>query len=110
MPVPRLKMMPDGLEFSRLSFGFMRLLDWQLSPAEVLDLLHALLHLGVTTLDHADIYGGYRCEEALATRWRWNLPCGTGLRLSPNAGSNCYRGPAIRCPTMIRAGRTLRFP
>lgn len=64
MTLPRLAMTRDGLEFSRLAFGFWRLMEWQLSPAEVLDLLHALLDEGITTVDHADIYGGYRCEEA----------------------------------------------
>lgn len=64
MILPRLAMTRDGLEFSRLAFGFWRLMEWQFSPAEVVALLHALLDEGITTVDHADIYGDYRCEEA----------------------------------------------
>lgn len=64
MPLSRLEMNASDLEFSRFAFGFWRLMDWNRSPAEVLDLIHALLDLGVTTFDHADIYGDYQCEAA----------------------------------------------
>lgn len=89
MTLPRLPMKADDLEFSRLAFGFWRLMDWDHSPGAVLNLIHALLELGVTTFDHADIYGDYRCEaafgEALALepslRDRMELVTKCGIKL-----------------------------
>lgn len=50
----------------------MRLREWGLSTAELADWIEAAMDLGITTFDHADIYGGYTCEgifgEALAAR------------------------------------------
>lgn len=52
-----------GPEVSRLALGLWRLTDGDLDDAGLLDLIHAALDLGISTFDHADIYGGYRCEE-----------------------------------------------
>ena len=43
--------------------GYWRLADWQLSAQETLNFLKAHLDLGVSLVDHADIYGDYRCEQ-----------------------------------------------
>ena len=64
MSVSRVALHPQGPTFSRLIMGYWRLMEWQLSPAALLDLMKYHLDLGVTTIDHADIYGGYQCEEA----------------------------------------------
>jgi predicted oxidoreductase len=49
--------------FSRLVFGAWRLHDQpDASPATVLRLIEQCLDVGITTFDHADIYGNYRCE------------------------------------------------
>lgn len=52
-----------GPQVSRLALGLWRLMTWNLDHAGLLDLIHAALDLGITTFDHADIYGDYRCEE-----------------------------------------------
>jgi len=39
-------------------------MDWSLSPQDIASLIKASLELGIYTLDHADIYGDYRCETA----------------------------------------------
>ncbi len=62
MPVSRLRLREHGLECSRIALGFWRLAEWRMTPKQVLDLTHAGLDLGMTTIDHADIYGGYACE------------------------------------------------
>ncbi|MEL0613449.1 aldo/keto reductase [Marinomonas arenicola] len=63
---------PLGFEGSRIAQGFWRCLEWGMSPAERLGFIEACLDLGVTTFDHADIYGKYQCEslfgEALALK------------------------------------------
>jgi len=63
MTVPQIKMGPEGPPVSRLALGLWRLADWRLTGAQILDLIHAGLDLGITTFDHADIYGDYRCEQ-----------------------------------------------
>lgn len=54
---------PAGPRFSRLVPGLMRLPQWRLSSAELLGWIKACLEQGLTTFDHADIYGAYTCEE-----------------------------------------------
>jgi len=63
MSVSRINLAPDGPNFSRFVAGFWRLADWQLSVSARLELIEQYLALGITTMDHADIYGGYRCEQ-----------------------------------------------
>ncbi|MGF1774578.1 aldo/keto reductase [Vibrio maritimus] len=68
--VSKVTMAPNGPEFSELVQGYWRLADWGMTPQERLTFLKQHIELGVTTVDHADIYGNYECEtlfgEALA--------------------------------------------
>jgi predicted oxidoreductase len=70
MPVSRIQLCPEGPNFSRFVMGYWRLMDWGLSTHALLEFIQAGVELGITTVDHADIYGGYRVEarfgEALA--------------------------------------------
>jgi predicted oxidoreductase len=63
MKVPKIEMCPGGPLVSRMAAGLWRLADWGLDDGGTLDLIQANLDLGVTTFDHADIYGDYECEE-----------------------------------------------
>ena len=58
----RIKLTED-LEFSRIVHGHWRLADWKMSNLELLKLTEQTIELGVTTFDHADIYGDYQCEK-----------------------------------------------
>jgi predicted oxidoreductase len=42
--------------------GYWRLADWGMSTRQLIDFIEAHIDLGITTVDHADIYGDYRCE------------------------------------------------
>lgn len=53
----------EDLSFSRLIHGLWRLADWDQSSEETLSLIEHNLERGLTTFDHADIYGSYMCEE-----------------------------------------------
>lgn len=53
----------DGLEFSRIIHGQMRILDWNMSSAELLKFTEQIMELGIDTFDNADIYGNYSCED-----------------------------------------------
>lgn len=53
----------DNLKLSRIAHGHWRMLDWKLSKQKILNLIENCLDLGITTIDHADIYGDYNCEK-----------------------------------------------
>jgi predicted oxidoreductase len=62
----------EDLHLSRIVHGHWRLSDWKLSSQELLKLTEQCIELGVTSFDHADIYGNYTCEaifgEALSLK------------------------------------------
>lgn len=58
----RIKIAED-MTYSRIIHGLWRLADWKQSKEETLDLIQHNLDQGITTFDHADIYGNYACEE-----------------------------------------------
>lgn len=68
----RVQLAASGPTFSRIVPGLMRLNQWGLSRAQLADWIQTCVEMGVTTFDHADIYGGYTCEalfgQALAER------------------------------------------
>lgn len=70
----RLQIAPQGPEFSRLIMGYWRLMEWGMTPQQLLSFIEQHLELGITTTDHADIYGDYQCEAAF----------GQALRLAPS--------------------------
>ena len=69
-----------GPRFSRLALGLWRLADWHMDDGQLLDLIHACLEVGITTFDHADIYGDYACEELFGRALLQSPPCGKKCR------------------------------
>jgi len=65
---------PQGPVFSTLICGYWRLMEWNMTPQQVLAFIEQHIEMGITTVDHADIYGGYQCEAAF----------GEALRLNPS--------------------------
>ncbi|MDX1655572.1 MAG: aldo/keto reductase [Candidatus Competibacteraceae bacterium] len=62
--VSRIQLGPEGPQFSRLVWGTMRInqdVDSQ-NPRDLLGKIEECLAVGVTTFDHADIYGDHSCE------------------------------------------------
>jgi len=74
MMVQRIALAPQGPEFSRFVMGYWRLMEWNFTPRQLVSFIEAHLDLGITTVDHADIYGGYQCEAAF----------GEALKLAPH--------------------------
>jgi predicted oxidoreductase len=68
--VQRITLAPQGPEFSRFVMGYWRLMDWNMSSLQLASFIDEHLELGVTTVDHADIYGGYQCEAAFGEALR----------------------------------------
>ncbi|RJT27942.1 aldo/keto reductase [Buttiauxella izardii] len=72
--VQRITISPQGPEFSRLVMGYWRLMEWNMSAPQLASFIEEHVDLGITTADHADIYGGYQCEAAF----------GEAMRLAPH--------------------------
>ena len=53
----------SGLILSKIIHGMMRLNTWKYSKKELSELLEKEIDMGITTFDHADIYGNYTCEK-----------------------------------------------
>lgn len=53
----------ESLQLSEFVHGHWRLSDWGLSDQELLKLINQIIELGITSFDHADIYGNYSCED-----------------------------------------------
>lgn len=61
----RIRLSANGPDCSRLAYGTWRLLKEPVTDQELNARLQVCLECGVTTIDTAEIYGGYRVEEAL---------------------------------------------
>ena len=78
-----------GPTLSRIVAGAWRMDSWQFSVADRVRWIEGCLELGITTFDHADIYGGYGVEalfgEALAAaprlRERMQIVTKCGIRM-----------------------------
>ncbi|MFC3626652.1 aldo/keto reductase family oxidoreductase [Vogesella amnigena] len=58
----------DGPLLSPVAAGVWRLDEWGFDDAALAAWVEHAIVLGITTFDHADLYGGFRCE-ALFGRW-----------------------------------------
>lgn len=70
--------MASDLQFSRIIQGFWRLADWNMSNQQLFTFIQSCVEMGITTFDHADIYGNYTCESLF----------GDALRLQPSLRDN----------------------
>ncbi|HCM9496592.1 aldo/keto reductase family oxidoreductase [Enterobacter sp. D2] len=98
--VQRITLAPQGPEFSRFVMGYWRLMDWNMSPLQLASFIEEHLDLGITTVDHADIYGGYQCEAtfgealklvpALRDRMEIVTKCGIATTAKPEHALGHY--------------------
>lgn len=65
---------PQGPIFSPLVMGYWRLMEWGMTSQQLVQFIEQHLECGISTVDHADIYGGYQCEAEF----------GQALRLQPS--------------------------
>lgn len=63
------------VKYSRVIQGFFRAHQWQKSTQAMNRFIHELVERGVTTMDHADIYGHYTVEKCLEMHWLCHLNC-----------------------------------
>lgn len=82
----RVQVAPQGPAFSRLVMGYWRLMEWQMSAQQLTTFIGQHLALGITTVDHADIYGDYQCEAAFGAALRLNPSLRQQLELVTKCG------------------------
>ena len=100
--VPEIALCENGPRCSRIVHGLWRLASWDRDKKGIRELILYCLENGITTFDHADIYGDYTCERlfgaALADsgieRARIQLVTKCGIKLvsknRPNHSVKCY--------------------
>jgi predicted oxidoreductase len=80
--------------FSRIVYGAWRLHDGaNTTPALALQKIHACLDIGITSFDHADIYGNYACETLF----------GAAVQLDPSVKSRMQT--VTKCDIMLKSSR-----
>lgn len=67
---PRITTRDNGPELSRIVAGMWRMNEWGMSVQERVAFIEQCLEMGVTTFDHADIYGDYGVEGAFGKALR----------------------------------------
>lgn len=88
-PFPMVPLSEGGPSLSAIVAGAWRMAEWDFDVAERIRWIEACLELGITSFDHADIYGDYRVEtlfgEALAAapglRDRMQIVTKCGIKL-----------------------------
>lgn len=86
---PRIATREGGIELSRIVAGMWRMTEWGMSVEQRVAFIEQCLAMGVTSFDHADIYGNYGVEglfgEALraqpSLRDRMELVSKCGIKL-----------------------------
>jgi len=83
----------EQVSFSRIVHGMWRLREWGMDKQELLQLIEECMEMGITTFDHADIYGDYSCEDLF----------GQALRLKPSLRSSIQI--VTKCGIKLRSAK-----
>lgn len=112
--MPRVPVDSGSFSFSRLIYGCWRMADQgqDTAPKTITKRIEACLEQGITTFDHADIYGGYRVEEvfgealkaapALKNRIEIITKCGIKL-VSPARPEHALKTYDTRAEHIVRS-------
>ncbi len=103
----RLKISQHGPEISRLVAGFWRLNHWHLSDQELVHYIEGLLEHGITTMDHARVYGseaqfGRAIKLKPELRDKIEIVSKCGINLSPE-GSQCVNHYNYQSQSIIQS-------
>lgn len=75
-----------GLNLSRLALGLWRAKEWNYTTRQIEELVNHSLELGITSFDHADIYGGYECENIFGNVLRENPSLRQSMQIVTKCG------------------------
>lgn len=101
--IPRIRLSEQGPDCSRLVYGTWRLLDdpGSATPRALCDRLNRCADLGITTIDTAEIYGGYAVERVLGDALALDSSLRARLEIVSKAG--------IYVPVPAHPERTVAF-
>ncbi len=91
--VSKVQISPQGPMLSRFIQGYWRLADWGMSPRQRLSFIKAHLELGITTVDHAHVYGNPSCESLFGEALKLEPGLRDQLEIISKFGI-CVPGPA----------------
>ncbi len=77
---------PLGFNGSRIAQGFWRADEWGMTKQARLNFIEECMALGVTTFDHADIYGDYQCEGLFGDSLSLKSSLREGMQLISKCG------------------------
>ena len=86
----------DYLSLSPIVAGLWRLTEWQMDVRQRVQWIEQALELGITSFDHADIYGDYRVETLFGVGRTTTLPLasvGTALAKTGEAAAGSEAAP-----------------
>lgn len=86
MAVSSIELTTGGPTCSRIVQGMWRVGDWGMTTGDLLGFIQACLDLGITTFDHADIYGDYTCEQRFGEALALNPSFRNGMQLVTKCG------------------------
>jgi predicted oxidoreductase len=108
--VPQIALSKNGPSCSRLVHGLWRLAGWNKSASQIRATIDFCIEQGITTFDHADIYGEYTCEQlfgaalagAAVDRSRIQIVTKCGIKLvSPNRPSHRIKSYDTSCSHIL---------
>lgn len=86
MEKPNLIRLSETLSLSRIVHGHWRLAGWEMDPQRLLGFIQQLLERGVSSFDHADIYGDYTCEKLFGKALAMNPPLRDQIQIITKCG------------------------
>ena len=101
--------------FSDIAHGMWRLHQWNMTTGQLQHFVEEAIAMGITTFDHADIYGNYTCEELFGKmleqqptlRAQMQLVTKCGIRLvSENRPENTFHTYDTSASHIIRSVET----
>lgn len=101
--VTKVQMSTFGPALSEIVQGYWRLAEWDMTPQQRLTFLKQHLELGISTVDHAHVYGSPPCEELFGEA----LKLAPGLRDKIEVISKCGIQPVS--PEDYNAGRVAHY-
>ncbi len=118
MNMSQIRLSAGGPAVSRLALGAWRLADARLTREEIRALVHEAVEAGITTMDHADIYGGHTCQglfgdavggdAALREKMQLVTKCGIKLKAGARSGQRVNYYDTSRAHIMASVDESLR--
>jgi predicted oxidoreductase len=75
-----------SINLSKITLGFWRAREWNYSIQQLNALVAESIELGITSFDHADIYGNYECEAIFGNILKYNPTIRKQIQLVTKCG------------------------